>query len=197
MCSWERWRDSARSSSTRGAKERVETAYARDAREDPRGPLERRRHRRGESRGDRHALTSASRTAPRPRLAYAPEPRNQDSGDHIRTRCPRIHPFRRRPWLPKPAVMLPQWGQLMPFTMRASWQFRLPPPPALTNELSHAGLQRGEAAGRQAKRGADGGPGRDGSVLVRAAHRKAEPYRPHHRAKRGSTAGSTHASSAS
>jgi hypothetical protein len=32
-------------------------------------------------------------------------------------------------------AMLPQWGQLMPFTMRASWQFRLPPPPALTNEL--------------------------------------------------------------
>ena len=32
-------------------------------------------------------------------------------------------------------AMLPQWGQLMPFTMRAPWQFRLPPPPALTNEV--------------------------------------------------------------
>src|SRR5262249_47786861 len=32
-------------------------------------------------------------------------------------------------------AMLPQWGQLMPFTMRAPWQFRLPPPPSLTSEL--------------------------------------------------------------
>ena len=32
-------------------------------------------------------------------------------------------------------AMLVQWGQLMPFTMRAPWQFRLPPPPALTSEL--------------------------------------------------------------
>jgi len=32
-------------------------------------------------------------------------------------------------------AMLPQWGQLMPFTMRAPWQFRLPPPPTLTSEL--------------------------------------------------------------
>ena len=33
------------------------------------------------------------------------------------------------------AAMLPQWAQVMPFTMRAPWQFRLPPPPALTSEL--------------------------------------------------------------
>jgi hypothetical protein len=26
-------------------------------------------------------------------------------------------------------AMLPQWGQMMPFTMRAPWQFRLRPPP--------------------------------------------------------------------
>jgi hypothetical protein len=32
-------------------------------------------------------------------------------------------------------AMLPQWGQMMPFTMRAPWQFRLPPPPSLTSEL--------------------------------------------------------------
>jgi hypothetical protein len=32
-------------------------------------------------------------------------------------------------------AMLPQWAQLAPFTMRAPWQFRLPPPPALTSEL--------------------------------------------------------------
>jgi len=32
-------------------------------------------------------------------------------------------------------AMLPQWGQLMPFTMRAPWQFRLPPPPSLSSEL--------------------------------------------------------------
>src|SRR5436190_15930349 len=32
-------------------------------------------------------------------------------------------------------AMLPQWGQMMPFTMRAPWQFRLPPPPTLTSEL--------------------------------------------------------------
>ena len=32
-------------------------------------------------------------------------------------------------------AMLPQWGHMMPFTMRAPWQFRLPPPPALTSEL--------------------------------------------------------------
>jgi hypothetical protein len=33
-----------------------------------------------------------------------------------------------------PAV-LPQWAQMMPFTMRAPWQFRLPPPPSLTSEI--------------------------------------------------------------
>ena len=32
-------------------------------------------------------------------------------------------------------AMLPQWGQVAPFTMRAPWQFRLPPPPALASEL--------------------------------------------------------------
>src|SRR5712692_5680089 len=32
-------------------------------------------------------------------------------------------------------AMLPQWGQMMPFTMRAPWQFRLPPPPSLTSEI--------------------------------------------------------------
>ncbi len=31
-------------------------------------------------------------------------------------------------------AMLPQWGQMMPFTMRAPWQFRLRPPPAVTSE---------------------------------------------------------------
>lgn len=31
-------------------------------------------------------------------------------------------------------AMLPQWGQMTPFTMRAPWQFRLRPPPALTSE---------------------------------------------------------------
>jgi PAP2 superfamily. len=31
-------------------------------------------------------------------------------------------------------AMLPQWQQMMPFTMRAPWQFRLRPPPALTSE---------------------------------------------------------------
>src|SRR6185503_12046003 len=31
-------------------------------------------------------------------------------------------------------AMLPQWGQIMPFTMRAPWQFRLRPPPTLTSE---------------------------------------------------------------
>jgi len=31
-------------------------------------------------------------------------------------------------------TMLPQWGQMLPFTMRAPWQFRLRPPPALTSE---------------------------------------------------------------
>jgi hypothetical protein len=31
-------------------------------------------------------------------------------------------------------AMLPQWGQMMPFTMRAPWQFRLRPPPTLTSE---------------------------------------------------------------
>src|SRR2546427_253558 len=31
-------------------------------------------------------------------------------------------------------AMLPQWGQMLPFTMRAPWQFRLRPPPALTSE---------------------------------------------------------------
>ena len=31
-------------------------------------------------------------------------------------------------------AMLPQWGHMMPFTMRAPWQFRLRPPPALTSE---------------------------------------------------------------
>ena len=31
-------------------------------------------------------------------------------------------------------AMLPQWGQMMPFTMRAPWQFRLRPPPALTSD---------------------------------------------------------------
>lgn len=31
-------------------------------------------------------------------------------------------------------AMLPQWGGMMPFTMRAAWQFRLRPPPALTSE---------------------------------------------------------------
>ncbi len=31
-------------------------------------------------------------------------------------------------------AMLPQWRFLMPFTMRAPWQFRLPPPPSLTSE---------------------------------------------------------------
>ena len=32
-------------------------------------------------------------------------------------------------------AMLPQWAQMMPFTMRAPWQFRLPPPPSLTSEI--------------------------------------------------------------
>jgi hypothetical protein len=31
-------------------------------------------------------------------------------------------------------AMLPQWGHMMPFTMRAPWQFRLRPPPTLTSE---------------------------------------------------------------
>jgi hypothetical protein len=31
-------------------------------------------------------------------------------------------------------AMLPQWGQMMPFTMRAPWQFRLRPPSTLTSE---------------------------------------------------------------
>jgi hypothetical protein len=31
-------------------------------------------------------------------------------------------------------AMLPQWGQMRPFTMRAPWQFRLRPPPTLTSE---------------------------------------------------------------
>ena len=31
-------------------------------------------------------------------------------------------------------AMLPQWGHMMPFTMRAPWQFRLRPPPSLTSE---------------------------------------------------------------
>jgi hypothetical protein len=31
-------------------------------------------------------------------------------------------------------AMLPQWGQMLPFTMRAPWQFRLRPPTALTSE---------------------------------------------------------------
>jgi len=32
-------------------------------------------------------------------------------------------------------AMLPQWGYMMPFTMRAPWQFRLRPPPSLTSEI--------------------------------------------------------------
>ena len=32
------------------------------------------------------------------------------------------------------SAMLPQWGHMAPFTMRAPWQFRLPPPPGLTSE---------------------------------------------------------------
>jgi hypothetical protein len=32
-------------------------------------------------------------------------------------------------------AMLPQWGHMMPFTMRAPWQFRLRPPPSLTSEI--------------------------------------------------------------
>jgi hypothetical protein len=31
-------------------------------------------------------------------------------------------------------AMLPQWGHMVPFTMRAPWQFRLRPPPTLTSE---------------------------------------------------------------
>jgi PAP2 superfamily protein len=31
-------------------------------------------------------------------------------------------------------AMLPQWAHMTPFTMRAPWQFRLRPPPALTSE---------------------------------------------------------------
>ncbi|PYM60687.1 MAG: PA-phosphatase [Candidatus Rokuibacteriota bacterium] len=31
--------------------------------------------------------------------------------------------------------MLPQWGHMTPFIMRAPWQFRLRPPPALTSEI--------------------------------------------------------------
>ena len=31
-------------------------------------------------------------------------------------------------------AMLPQWAHMMPFTMRAPWQFRLGPPPTLTSE---------------------------------------------------------------
>ena len=32
-------------------------------------------------------------------------------------------------------AMLPQWGQMMPFTMRAPWQFRLRSPPTLTSTI--------------------------------------------------------------
>src|SRR5262245_40007303 len=32
-------------------------------------------------------------------------------------------------------ALLPQWGQMTPFTMRVPWQFRLRPPPALTSEI--------------------------------------------------------------
>ena len=55
---------------------------------------------------------------------------------------PHPNPAPANPPIADPAVapgnqpaMLPQWGHLMPFTMRAPWQFRLPPPPALTSEF--------------------------------------------------------------
>jgi hypothetical protein len=54
---------------------------------------------------------------------------------------PHPNPVPANPPIPDPALapgnwpaMLPHWGQMIPFTMRAPWQFRLRPPPTLTSE---------------------------------------------------------------
>ena len=55
---------------------------------------------------------------------------------------PHPNPVPANPPIPDPVAaagnapaILPQWAQLMPFTMRAPWQFRLPPPPSLSSEV--------------------------------------------------------------
>ena len=116
------------------AKERVETAYAATLAKIPEG----------RSKEDGIAVGKAAATAmltlrksdgATATVAYAP-------GTQPGQWRPHPNPVPAYPPIPEAAMasgnlpaMLPQWGQLMPFTMRASWQFRLPPPPALTNEL--------------------------------------------------------------
>ncbi len=116
------------------AKERVEAAYAAALAKIPEG----RARQDGIAAGQAAAaamLTLRKADGATAQVAYTP-------GTQPGQWRPHPNPVPANPPIPdanlaagnQPA-MLPQWGHMMPFTMRAPWQFRLRPPPSLTSEI--------------------------------------------------------------
>jgi hypothetical protein len=115
------------------AKERVETAYAAALAKIPEG----RARQDGIAAGQAAAaamLTLRKADGATAQVAYTP-------GTQPGQWRPHPNPVPPNPPIPEAALaagnqpaMLPQWGHMMPFTMRAPWQFRLRPPPTLTSE---------------------------------------------------------------
>ena len=116
------------------AKERVEAAYTAALLKIPEGRARQDGIAAGQAAGA--AMLSLRKTdGATAQVAYTP-------GTQPGQWRPHPNPVPANPPLPDATLaagnqpaMLPQWAHLMPFTMRAPWQFRLRPPPSLTSEI--------------------------------------------------------------
>ncbi|HWN56419.1 MAG TPA: hypothetical protein VNP91_15000, partial [Methylomirabilota bacterium] len=115
------------------AKERVETAYTAALAKIPEGRARQDGIAAGQAAGAA-MLSLRKADGATAQVAYTP-------GTHPGQWRPHPNPVPANPPIPDATLavgnqpaMLPQWGHMMPFTMRAPWQFRLRPPPTLTSE---------------------------------------------------------------